>query len=62
MLEAQKRDRWVPKVGSMIFVPRMRGNFKVRFTNMCNRLPQSYRVLRDQLHLQQFAELMPTHG
>ena len=32
MLEAQKRDRWVPKVGSMIFVPRMKGNFKVRHT------------------------------
>ena len=30
VLEAQKRDRWVPKVGSMIFIPRMKGNFKVR--------------------------------
>ncbi|CAL5224639.1 g7357 [Coccomyxa viridis] len=29
VLEAQKRDRWVPKVGSMIFIPRMKGNFKV---------------------------------
>ena len=29
VLEAQKRDRWVPKVGSMIFVPRLKGNFKV---------------------------------
>ncbi|CAL5224634.1 g7352 [Coccomyxa viridis] len=28
-LEAQKRDQWVPKVGSMIFIPRMKGNFKV---------------------------------
>ncbi len=32
VLEAQKRDRWSPKVGSMIFVPRMKGNFKVRHT------------------------------
>ncbi len=31
-LEAQKRDQWVPKVGSMIFIPRMKGNFKVRHT------------------------------
>lgn len=29
MLEAQKRDRWAPKVGSMVFIPRMKGNFKV---------------------------------
>ena len=29
MLEAQKRDHWAPKVGSMVFVPRMKGNFKV---------------------------------
>ena len=28
-LEAQKVEQWVPKVGSMIFVPRMKGNFKV---------------------------------
>ena len=34
MLEAQKKDRWVPKVGSMIFVPRMKGNFKVE-VNVC---------------------------
>lgn len=27
-LEAQKVEQWVPKVGSMIFVPRMKGNFK----------------------------------
>ena len=32
MLEAQKKDQWVPKVGSMIFVPRMKGNFKVILT------------------------------
>ena len=29
VLEAQKRDQWTPKVGSMIFIPRMKGNFKV---------------------------------
>ena len=29
MLEAQKRDQWAPKVGSMVFIPRMKGNFKV---------------------------------
>ena len=29
MLEAQKRDQWAPKVGSMVFIPQMRGNFKV---------------------------------
>ena len=32
MLEAQKKDQWVPKVGSMIFVRRMKGNFKVILT------------------------------
>ena len=29
MLEAQKREQWVPRVGSNVYVPRMKGNFKV---------------------------------
>ena len=30
MVEAQKREQWVPRVGSNIYVPRMKGNFKAR--------------------------------
>ena len=29
VLEAQKREQWVPRVGSNVYVPRMKGNFKV---------------------------------
>ncbi len=31
VLEAQKRDQWAPKVGSMVFIPRLKGNSKVGF-------------------------------
>ena len=30
VVEAQKREQWVPRVGSNIYVPRMKGNFKAR--------------------------------
>ena len=30
MIEAQRREQWVPRVGSNVYVPRMKGNFKVR--------------------------------
>ena len=29
VIEAQRREQWVPRVGSNVYVPRMKGNFKV---------------------------------
>ncbi len=34
--EQQKKDEWVPKLGSMVFVPRMKGKFKVIYIAFLN--------------------------